>query len=391
MKVFFILSLLALLINFKSVAQSYISGKGTASVGYENNVFNSPEIYQDRAGTIFGKSDLLESGVFVDYGWYFKYRSTINKKHKFSVLNNGSFTNFIGVNNANQGRSAIIGTYSYRVNKKTYLGYTVDIRRSKTLVTNILGDEVTAPFTYTELVNEAYIQYAFAKNNVTKLGSYYQIRRYKADPNTESLSYNTPAIEFSTEQVIPINQIETKLEFSIYSKKRNYTERTAKDANGNSQIGYPTRDWSYLGASLTYDLRFNNGLRIEPLFAFTKRQDNFEGQFSYQELKSGIKVSYLFADRALIELRESNYNRNYDIRPALQADGTEIPLKYKYLIFSLKGEYYQSKKLAFFVRANHVSRESNVSNIGKRPRRSYNTFEVLGGVEYRFQKRLKAK
>jgi hypothetical protein len=369
-------------------AQSSFSGDVELSSGFESNVFNSPESYLDRAGTLYDKNDLVVSDGFVQYGWKLKYKTILKQKHSIRIQNTGGFKNFFSIANANQGGSDLSGKYIYKKSDKLNFGYNIDIARSKKLVTNILGDEVTAPFTFTQFINEGYVQYVAAENNKTRIGGYYKVRRYKSDPNTESLSYNTPSIFFSTEQSFKINSTKTKLKLGVESKTRKYIERTAKDANGNGQLGYPTRNWSYFITDLAYNIEFSNGIEFEPFVKYTKRNDKFEDQFSYKEFKSGLKFSYS-ADNYILKFKGSYYNKNYDIRPALQTDGTEIPLKYKYLNLSVSGEYNLSKKITLFMDVDYVSRDSNVTNIGRRPRREFKTYEIYGGIQYSFKKSLK--
>ena len=392
MKKIYSLFVFVLLLNLSAKAQSKFYADAMANVGFESNVFNSPESYLDRAGTLYNKKDLVVSGAFAQYGWNMKYKTTLNKKHKISIQNKGGFKTFFGVANANQGGSDLKGKYIYQKSKKLSFGYNLALQRSKKLVTNILGDEVTAPFTFSQFINEGYVQYAINNNNETRLGGYYKVRKYKSDPTVpESLSYNTPALVFSTEQTIDINNTKTILKLGVESKGRKYTERTARDSIGNSVIGvYPKRDWSYFITNLTYSLRFNNGIRVDPFVEYTKRTDNFQDQFSYKEIKSGLKLAYNINEYS-VKFKATRYNKNYNIRPALLSDGTEIPLSYKYFKFSLNGEYSLSKKFTVFLSAKYESRDSNVTNIGRRPRREYKTYEVYGGVMYSFQKNLKSK
>jgi len=390
MKKIFPFVVLLVLLNTELHAQSSFSADAITNVGFESNVFNSPESYDDGT-TLFGKKDLVVSGGFAQYGWGMKYKTILNKKHKINIQNTGDFKTFFTVANANQGGADLIGKYIYEKSDKLNFGYNIRLQRSTKLVTNILGDEVTAPFTFTQIINEGFVQYAIIENNETRLGGYYKIRKYKSDPTVpESLSYNTPALVFSTEQSIRINGAKTKIKLGVESKGRKYVERTAKDALGNSQVGYPKRDWSYFITDLSYIIRLENDFRIEPFVEYTKRTDNFQDQFSYKEIKSGLKLAY-YANEFSLKLKSAYYNKNYDIRPALQTDGTEIPLTYKYLKFSLDGEYNFSKKLSVFVAADYVSRDSNVTNIGKRPRRGYNNYQFYAGVQYSFHKKFKSK
>ena len=390
MKKAYTLFLLLAILSTKIYAQSSISADGRLNIGFENNVFNSPELYLDRAGTLFQKSDLVESDGFTEFGWKFKYRSILKKKHKISIQNTGSFKNFFSLANANQRGTDLKGKYIYKKSRRLQFGYKIDLTRSKKLVTNILGDELTATFTFTQVINQGYVQYRIIENNKTKLGAYYKIRRYKSNPNTESLSYNTPALVFSTEQSFNINQTKTRLKLGVSSAGRKYLDRTAKDANGNGQVGYPTRDWSYFVTELSYRLKFRNNLEFEPYIVYTKRTDNFQDQFSYKEFKTGLKFSYSL-DNALIEFKTINYNKNYNIRPALQTDGAEIPLRYKYFKMSLKGEYRLPKRITLFFAVNYESRDSNVTSIERRPRREYDTYEIYTGIQYSFQKSLKSR
>jgi len=380
--------ILIALLSIEVNAQSKFYADAFVNAGFENNVFNSPESYDDGT-TLFGKKDLVVSGGFAEYGWGLKYKTVLNKKHKISIKNAGDFKTFIGVANANQWGANLKGQYLYEKSKKLSFGYNLELDRSKKLVTNILGNEVRAPFTFTQIINEGFVQYAILENNETRIGGYYEIRKYKSDPTvTESLSYNTPALVFSTEQSFKINKTNTKLKFGVESNDRKYIERTARDAAGNSQVGYPTRDWSYFIADLSYSLKFSNGVKVEPYVEYIKRTDNFENQFSFKEFKSGLNLAY-YTNNFALKFKGTKYNKNYDIRPALLADGTEIPLIYKYLKFSINGTYYFSEKLSAFFAVDYELRDSNVTNISRRPRREYKTYEVYAGVQYSLQKKLK--
>lgn len=377
-------------LSFTQIYAQTITAEGRINSGFENNIFHSPESYLDRVGTLYDKNDLIVSDGLVEFNWELGYKTTIKKNHKIRIEGSGETKNYFSTPLANTAQIMLQGKYKYVMSDKLKLGYNLELERSKKLITNILGNELPALFTFTQFINEVFAQYEIIENNETTLGAYHKIRKYESAPNTESLSYNTPALFFSTEQKFNINKVETKLDFEIEIKERKYTERTAKDANGNSQVGYPKRDWSYFVSGLSYNIEFSNGIEFEPFLAYTKRTDKFQDQFSYKELGYGLKFEYSL-NHIVIDLRSSINNKNYNIRPALQTDGTEIPLSYKYFKLSAEGEYSLSKRISFFVLTDYVSRDSNVTSIEKRPRRGFKTFNILGGIQYTFEKDLKSK
>lgn len=135
MKKIYSLFVFVSLLNLGSKAQSKFYADVMANVGFESNVFNSPESYLDRAGTLYGKKDLVVSGAFAQYGWNMKYKTILKKKHKISIWNTGEFKTFFGVANANQGGSDLKGKYIYKKSKKLSFGYNLELQRSKKLVT----------------------------------------------------------------------------------------------------------------------------------------------------------------------------------------------------------------------------------------------------------------
>ncbi|MCF6365453.1 MAG: hypothetical protein L3J35_04550 [Bacteroidales bacterium] len=379
-KKYFTTLAIVMIISLQSFGQIKFKPQLYSNFGYESNIFRAPDRLILRDGSELTGSDMILSDSYFDFDYdlYFKYR--IKKKHTLRFHNSFWNRRYSNYNVLNQKKFNVRFNYEYRINKKMHLGLKYRFDRVNKIATSVLGDELTRLYSYKMNRADLYFYYRISKNTDIELNSSFGKRLYDTTFGILPLDYNDEKIDIRLRHDFKIKKLELKANLDIGYSKKMFSEIIASDMYGKELNNYPLRLWNYYFGKFYVRGIFADVFEIKPFIAYKSKDDLFEDYYSYNSISFGINFGYN-TEKLNIDLTPEYKTLNYLIRTAPDPNITNDPLlAYKYMSFKFKGSYevYPGVLLSFEFR--NKNRESNTLDFTRKTRRSYNYYEVMGGI-----------
>lgn len=379
--------------------------------GFEANIFNSPDVYQDLQGSTLSGNDLLENAAFM----HFDARFQLEKRRKKSDL---SWSNQLEVRNYNRLKQANTFDFDSKINlkrsinKKSVLSADGRFRNVSRLGVNVLGNELQTPFSFRqyELASKLEVRHSKRLSSIFAGAVTYKDYDECVDCGLRGEDVSLSQLEFDLafEEEISLNDDEKKinqLNLSARFRDRRYFDWVTYDLldprfDGSNDepflaydpnINYQNRRWRYLIFKLEHALDLSKTIKIKPVIEFTRRFDISNGDFGFQQLQPGVNI-YARSKNWSARCYFSYTSRNYTDRIAKQEGVLVFPtLDYTYTRAKINFEHRIRKSWFAFSEMGYVSRNSNVTDIRTRVRRSYENFFVMMGVKWNWKKTLASK
>lgn len=379
--------------------------------GFEANIFNSPDIYQDLQGIILTESDLLENAAFMHLDARFKLKKRRNKMD-LTWSNHLELRNYNGLKQANTFDFDSRVNLKRAINKRRILSAEGRFRNVSRLGVNVLGNELQTPFSF--------IQYELATDFESHHGDRFATifsgdiiyKDYDVCVDCglrgEDVSLSQLEFDVSIKEEITLNDDDKKinqLNLSAGFRDRRYFDWVNYDLldprfDGSNELpflpydpdlNYQNRRWRYLIFKLDHALDISKTVKVKPVLEFTRRFDISNGDFGFRQLQPGMNV-YAKSKNWAVRCYFSYTHRNYTDRIAKQQDVLVFPtLEYSYIRAKVNFEHRIRKAWFAFSELSYVSRKSNVTEIRTRVRRSYENIFVMMGVKWNWKKTLATK
>lgn len=383
-------------------AQSTMDVEIKAAPGYEHNIFNAPEDYVPLSGDTLTIDSLLKNDLFfffyaeVDFEWE-------KDAHRIEWANEVELLRYQDVKQANATELQSKLSYEHRPEKGFDKGGSFRVRSQDRLGLNVLGSELQTPFSFRQYELEGYVAKVKKDKRESVLTASYSYKDYDicfgCDLQNRDVSLTQGEWDIELEQMWVTGENAGKnqeLELTIRWRSRNYREWTnyeLLDPNRDPlaedpflpfdpDIIYQSRQWRYLIFKGDYTFPLSRDAKIKPVIEYTRRFDTSNGDFSYVQWQPAVYF-YHHGDKWDIRLYTSYTSRNYSDRLAQQQEGVPFPnLEYRYLRGSLTLERELSKGFAVWAEANYANRTSNTTLINTRVRRSYENWQMMGGIRW---------
>lgn len=359
------------------IAQTKYKTKLFTYGGYEYNIYNSPEILFDRdIDEYINKDALILSDYFIDLGYDTKFSKKKKGKYIFEIGSKLWNRRYFQYPNVNQTKLGVSSRYERFISRNMIVGMEYGFSWNDKLGTTISGDELLRSVKYIGNTPGIYFKVDNLNNFDLKLGSTYQIKKYYDDNSNTPLDHSNLRMRFDIEY--SINK-KNKIRLTANFTDRKYKYYTASDSLGSIKSGYPLRHYQYYSIGVNYSLKMFENFSVSPGFNYTKRDDLYNGYYSYTYLSPKLKMKY--SDKRLLVYLNAAYKKyNYDVRYAYTIVENSDLLIYNYLKYDFKIQYEILKKVDLFLNIISDNRDSNSELDYAVTRRSYSTYEVLFGV-----------
>ena len=111
-----IASIIILVANSKSIGQLQFEPILMGQFGYEYNIFKAPNVLLDNLGDPIPESELIQSDMFLDYGYNLGFLYKV-KKHTFYVDQGFWGRHYINYQSLNQYGINLDLKYKYKISK----------------------------------------------------------------------------------------------------------------------------------------------------------------------------------------------------------------------------------------------------------------------------------
>jgi hypothetical protein len=405
--------LVGLQLFLSTVAFTQVRLKSSVEIapGFEANIFNSPDIYQDLQGTILTEDDLLQNAAFMHFDARFKLEKRRNK-NDLSWSNNLELRNYNGLRQANTFDFDSKVNLKRTINKKRTFSAEGRFRNVSRLGVNVLGSELQTPFSFLQYELSSEFVSRHSKRFSSTFAGEMTYKDYDVCVDCglrgEDVSLSQLEFDLSIKEEIELSDDDKKtnqLNLSARFRDRRYFDWVAYDLidprfDGSSDepflaydpdLNYENRRWRYLTFKVEHALDVSKTIKVKPVLEFTRRFDISNGDFGFQQLQPGVNI-YARSKNWSARCYLSYTRRNYTDRIAKQRDVFVYPtLEYSYTRAKIKFEHRIRKAWFAFTELSYVSRNSNVTEIRTRVRRSYENVFMMLGVKWNWKKTLATK
>lgn len=397
-------SLLVSSILFASCAfaQSTLDIEIKGAPGFEHNIFNAPEDYVRPAGDTLTVDSLLKDDLFFYFNADFDFEWE-KDAHRIEWANEVELLRYREVEQANATEIQSELSYAHRPDEGFEKGGSFRIRSQDRLGLNVLGSELLTPFSFRQYEVNGFIGKEKKDKRESVLTASYSYKDYDicfgCDLQGRDVSLTQGEWDIEFEQMFVTGENAGKdqeLELSVRWRNRNYRDwinYELLDPNPDPlaeepflafdpDFVYQPRQWRYLIFKGDYTFPLSRDAKVKPVIEYTRRFDVSNGDFSYVQWQPAVYF-YLHGDDWDIRVYTSYTSRNYTDRLARQQEGVPFPnLEYRYLRASTTIERELGSGFAVWVEANYANRNSNTTLINTRVRRSYENWQVMGGLRW---------
>lgn len=379
-KQLYITTTILLIISIQMSAQTKFEPSLYSSFGYENNIFRAPDILELSDGTRLNENDLILSDKYLDLGYEIFLKHKIKKRHIFR-LNHDIWNRRYSNNTAlNQFKVNARFNYEYKISRDIQVGIKYRFDRNNKIGTSVLGDELTQLFSYKKNNAEVYYKQDILKNTELDISGLYGIKAYDSSAGVIPLNYNKLELYFGLGQKMNLKKTKIKMNLGFSYSQKTFSDVIASDINGSELLDYPLRQWNYYNARFSVKATLSGAFELKPFVAYKIRDDIFQDYYSYNSVNYGIRLSYK-SDKFNFALTPEYQNLNYIVKIAPDPDLADDPgLVYNTLNVKFKTSYEILKGVALTAEFRKRNRDTNTLDFGWKTRRSYNYYELMGGI-----------
>lgn len=408
------LTLFIITIAFFGIAnaqKSNLKVKAGTRMGYDYNIFLSPEIYETREDDTLTIDSLARNGVYnyshldIKYDWASKKRRDF-----FHTAISSDAKNYVDPNLGDfYGLSYFSkSSFKHKYQRYSWIEPSFRMGRQRLVRTTIIGDEYTRPYSFYQAYPKITVQQRLFKNAWLQAWAGYDMRTYDGRDtisNFQSFSYNSIdyGARFSYRHKLMKKLI--KYEASWIHRDRRYTEWMIDEVFGDdgyeiplddlladdSTYAYPLNNWVYDIFKVKMEYPLTKRLKVSAFYSINHKADRGEGDLGFTTPSYGGKVVYK-RKKWILTYKYAWLSRNYHNRLAYTNPEQEDEFLYYRFI---RHDFSASYKISPSWRAHLVfaseDRFTNSTDIGKKFRRSYFTYGGMAGISYTFNKKWKKR
>ncbi len=339
------------------VRQPYFEARFSAGFGYDSNAYRSPDSpYTDYSLEPPVDVDPVEqSGSYVPVRIRAAYfnplsdRSTLVAAYRHwgdyytdSELGNADETDHrltLGVEHALGDGQSSSREFSYAAFIRSHGETNFD--RDDGLERFDDGVSIADRFDYTGVGMEAEYKNRFGRVRY-EIDASYSIRDY--DDVATASSYDLSDYWLHGAIKIPLAR-STRLEVGYEYRVRDFDDRRARDANGDSSSANPTLEYQYGIFDLGVRHRMSDSLVVELIYSRTNRDDQFVGYNDYTKDKVSFEATFEFSENFAAQLEVDYRDQQYDNAYAFN-NPSQPSKEYQELQFGVSALYRVTDQLS---------------------------------------------
>lgn len=347
----------------------------TAS-GYAYNIFRSPSSFFD-GDEVLNEDELYRSSFYQDISFKGMFtKSWENQSLSLRVNPRGRL--FYSDSDATYYTIYSRLRYENEISNKTKLQVTSHYNYRDREGENLDDNELRTPLGYRHYDISAGLFFRLYRQNRSFLKVEYGNRNYQ-DGETNDLKY-----DYYSVQTVLRNVFKKPAGWHSYGIEVEYEKRLFDRTYYEDPTLNETRDWSYLTLEPFYRWPITNKWRLRGGLEWSKRTDNDNGTFTYNQLRPSLELRYK-TESFMVEAVGSYANRDYEQLNATNTNGEVLgKLNLKYYRLRANMDKKIGKNLYLTATAYTTNRVSNRTNGTTTAFRSYDYFYGGIGLKYRF-------
>jgi len=346
-----------------------------SSIGYENNIFKSPDSFLDN-GALKDQNNLYKNSFYQEGGVrFFAKKKWKNQSLSFRLNPKGIY--YYSEKKASYFTFLSGLRYSNELNKNTKWQMSSWYKIKNREGENIDGSELNFPLGNNHFGLATSLDLRLYKQNRSFVKLIYGNRDYKKS-NGFDLSYN--AIGMST---VIRNVFKRKTGWHSYGVEADFVNKFFQQQKTSTNTTAKFK-WKDMSAGVFYRYPITKKLDLKPLFQYKKRIDSDKDKFSYNQFKPSINLVYK-NKKISLGLTGSYTSRTYKTLEATDNNWDKLgKLNYRFYQIKLEGERELNKKLSITTNCFLNNRKSNKTNTKSIYFRDYNYYNLSIGLKYQF-------